>query len=137
MPKRVIIIAGKTHNEKADRIVEMAQQVANIVNNDPSIENSLKLVFIPNYNVSLAELILPALDLFQSLSAPGMPSMYSTAPMKALMNGCLILGSRQGSNMDLEKVYHKAIEPKIKEYELKEETGDMPVVIFGKTAYQL
>ena len=45
--------------------------------------------------------------------------------------------SRQGSNMDLEKVYHKAIEPKIKEYELKEEIDDMPVVIFGKTAYQL
>jgi len=74
MPKRVIIMAGKTHNENADRIVELAQQVANIINHDPSIENSLKLVFLPNYNVSLAELILPALDLFQSISAPGIPS---------------------------------------------------------------
>jgi len=41
--------------------------------------------------------------------------------MKALMNGCMILGSRQGSNMDLERYYHKAKEPKIYEYELKEE----------------
>lgn len=133
MPKRVIIMAGKTHNEKADRIVEMAQQVANIINSDNGIDNALKLVFLPNYNVSLAELILPALDLFQSISAPGTPYLYSTAPMKAVMNGCMILGSRQGSNMDLERYYHKAKEPKIYEYELKEELDDMPIVIFGMT----
>jgi glucan phosphorylase len=97
----------------------------------------LKLVFIPNYNVSIAELIIPALDVFQSISAPGTPCQYSTAPMKALMNGCLILGSRLSSNMDLERVYHKAKEPKIYEYELKEEVEDMPIVIFGLTKDQL
>lgn len=57
--------------------------------------------------------------------------------MKALMNGCLIVGSKIGSNMNLERVYHKAKEPKIKEYELKEEIDHMPVVIFGQTQYQL
>lgn len=64
LPKRVIILAGKTHSEKADRIVELALQVANIVNNDQTLENSLKIVFLPNYNVSVAEIVLPALDIF-------------------------------------------------------------------------
>ena len=57
--------------------------------------------------------------------------------MKALMNGCVILASRWGSNLALSRHYHKALEPKIAEYELKEELDDMPVVLFGSTVDQL
>lgn len=57
--------------------------------------------------------------------------------MKALMNGAVILGSRWGTNLSLEQIYHKALEPKIAEYELKEELDDMPVVLFGSTVEHL
>jgi hypothetical protein len=58
-------------------------------------------------------------------------------PMKALMNGCLILGSRQTSNNHLEKIYYKTKEPKILEYELKEEIEETPIILFGSSADKL
>lgn len=64
MPKRVVIFAGKSHEQGADRIIQLIIQVANVVNNDPIVGNTLKIVFLPDYNVSLAELIMPAVDVF-------------------------------------------------------------------------
>ncbi len=105
---RVVIFAGKAapNYSVAKDIIRMILAVAETVNGDPRIGGLLKVVFIPNYNVSLAELIIPASDLNQQISTAGMEAS-GTSNMKFCMNGSLLLGSRDGANLEIERCVGK------------------------------
>lgn len=99
---RVCIIAGKAAPgyEFAKKIIKLVHAVGEKINHDPDIGDLLKLVFIPDYNVSVAELIIPACDLSQHISTPGTEAS-GTGNMKFAMNGCIILGTLDGSNLEI------------------------------------
>ncbi|XP_057837765.2 uncharacterized protein LOC131047970 isoform X2 [Cryptomeria japonica] len=99
---RVCLIGGKAAPgyEIAKKIIKLIHVIGEKINNDPDIGNLLKLVFVPDYNVSVAELIIPASDLSQHISTAGHEAS-GTSCMKFLMNGCLILGTLDGSTIEI------------------------------------